>query len=499
MKWRGLTLFLLLSLVIACAPLGPNYQRSDPSLPSHFGSLEVGITSHKGPGREILSSWWEILQDPDLNFLINRAIQGNLDLRIAQARVQQARALGTVGYSRLFPEGGVGGTYERFRRAESSPSGTAIMSGPTTGSVLIKRQDDLFLVGFDASWEIDIFGGVRREIEAAEADSAASEEVLRDILVTLQGEVARNYIEYRGQQIRLEIVRQEIKIRRENVEITEARWRAGLVSQLDLARARGELASSESRIPLLEQLLAASLHHLGILLGFEPQGLKTQLQLPMPLPQVPENLPVGLPSDLLRRRPDIRRTERELAAATARVGVSTAELFPKFSLTGSFGFQTNAADQLFRHRSNFWGIGPTFNWPILNFKRILANIELTKAVREETLARYERTVLLALEEVENSLVVLSQEKRRIEALTEAVRSNELAVQLAMERYLAGLESYLAVTDAEAALYTAQDELAQSRQNYVLSFISLYKALGGGWLNTLGAEGQPSDERREGPL
>jgi NodT family efflux transporter outer membrane factor (OMF) lipoprotein len=226
--------------------------------------------------------------------------------------------------------------------------------------------------------------------------------------------------------------------------------------------------------------------------------LVNELHLPARLPEVPKNLPAGLPSDLLRRRPDIRRAEREIAAATSRIGVTTAELFPKFSLTGSTGFQANTPDKLLQNSSNFWGIGPTFSWPILNFKRILASIEFSKAVHQETLARYERTVLLSLEEVENSLVHLSREKQRIEALTEAVLSNDLAVRLAMDRYLAGLESYLAVTDAEAALYVAQDELAQSRQNHVLGFVSLYKALGGGWLNTSGTEESTPEETRQPP-
>ena len=474
---------------MGCAPVGPNYQRKDNPVPSRFGSLEKGITTGDPVASELLSSWWKVLQDPILNSLIERAVPGNQDLRIAQARVQQARALSLVESSKQFPEGGFTGVYERFRRVETSPSGSpSAGNGSTAVPVSRNRQDNLFLVGFDASWEIDIFGGVRREIEAANANLAASADSLRDTLVTLQGEVARNYIEYRGQQLRLDIARQEVKIRRENVEITEARSRAGFVSELDLARAQGELARAESRIPFLEKLLRAALYRLGILLGLEPMSLTAELQSAMSLPQVPENLPAGLPSDLLRRRPDIRRAEREIAAATARIGVSTAELFPKFSLTGSIGLQANASDKLLRDSSNFWGIGPKFTWSILNFKRILASIEFSKAVQEETLARYERTVLLSLEEVENSLVHLSQEKRRLEALTEAVLSNDLAVRLAMERYLAGIESYLAVTDAEAALYVAQDELAQSRQNHVLGFVSLFKALGGGWLETYGAEG-----------
>ena len=412
-----LSSFFIPSLIVACAPVGPNYQRNDPSMPSRFGSLEKGITSPERAGNDRLSSWWEVLKDPVLNALMERALHGNQDIRIAQARVKQARALSLISSSRQYPEGGFTGTYERFRRTESgSQESVSAGSGSGTAPGGGNRQNNLFLIGFDASWEIDIFGGVRRGMEAAEADLAASEDTLRDTLVTLQGEVARNYIEYRGLQLRLDIARQEVKIRLENVQITEARSRAGFVSELDLARARGELARAESRIPIFEKLLGSSLHRLGVLLGQEPLSLAVELQSPMPLPRFPGDLPVGLPSDLLRRRPDIRRAEREIAAATARIGVSTAELFPKFSLTGAFGFQANASDLLLRDSSNFWSVGPTLSWPILNFKRILASIEFSRAVREETLARYEKTVLLSLEEVENSLVQLSREKRRIEAL-----------------------------------------------------------------------------------
>jgi NodT family efflux transporter outer membrane factor (OMF) lipoprotein len=215
-------------------------------------------------------------------------------------------------------------------------------------------------------------------------------------------------------------------------------------------------------------------------LGQEPTTLEPELLSTSRLPAALPDLPVGLPSDLLRRRPDIRKTERELAAATARIGVATADLFPRFSLTGSFSYEAYNSNVLFRDQSNFWGIGPAMRWPILNFKRILAQIESSKAVREELLARYERSVLSALEEVENSLVAISREKRRVKFLDEAVRANELAVKLAMERYLAGAQSYLAVIDAQGALYGAEDQLAQSRQAQVLAMVSLYKALGGGW-------------------
>jgi outer membrane protein, multidrug efflux system len=465
---------MTLLLVTGCASVGPDYVRQDRLVPARYSALETGISTGDHVRRDLLNSWWTMFQDPMLDGLMKRAVAGNLDLRIAKTRVQQARALSRASSSRLLPEGGLSGGYERLRRSETGAEATGGSGGRTT---------DLYLIGFDAAWEIDIFGGVRREIEAAEADLAASYEALNDTLVTLQGEVARNYVELRGLQFRLNIARQEVAIRRDNVVVTEARAKAGLVSELDSARARGELATAEARIPFLERTLMAAVYRLGVLLGQDPESLQADFRDPAQPPTVPANLPAGLPSELLRRRPDIRRAEREVAAATARIGVSTAELFPKFSLTGSFGFSSSRFDELLQDRNNFWTVGPTISWPILNVRRILAGVETSEAVQQEALARYEKTVLLSLEEVENALVALSRERRRVEALANAVQENDLAVQLAMDRYLAGLQSFLAVTDAQAALYTAEDQLAQSREKLTLAFVALYKALGGGWLES----------------
>jgi NodT family efflux transporter outer membrane factor (OMF) lipoprotein len=476
--------FLWVGLFFAagCAAVGPDYKRTDPPVPPSFGSLEKGISKGESADPKLLSSWWKIFNDPVLNDLIEKAVERNLDVRIARARVQQARALRGISESGLFPEGGVSAGYQAYRRTETGSTGQA----PGAGAAIPgKRQGEAYQVGFDASWEIDIFGGVRREVEAADADLAASEDGMRGALISLQGEVARNYIELRGLQLRVNIAFQEVKSRRENLGLVEARFRAGLVNQLDVTRVKGELSSAEARIPPLENAVLAVLHRLGVLLGQEPMSLVEPLRVARELPEVPPDLPAGLPSELLRRRPDIRRAERELAAATARIGVSTAELFPKFSLTGVYGFQSDRLDRLVRDGSNFWRIGPGIQWPILNLKRILNHIDATKAVREETLARYEKTILLSLEEVENALVLLFQEKERASALGRAVESNSLAVELAVQRYKSGLQSYLSVLDAESALFTAQDQLAQSRQNRAVGLVALYKALGGGWENYYG--------------
>jgi NodT family efflux transporter outer membrane factor (OMF) lipoprotein len=464
---------MTLFLTCGCFTVGPNYKKKEPPVPSRFTSLEHGVSRGDDIPKGFLDSWWSIFKDPILESLMNRVASQNLDLRIARARVQQARAQSAIASSNLFPEGSLIGDYRRVRRTETTVLGAAASSAEG-------REQDIYLAGFDASWEIDIFGAIRRGVEAANAELDASVDGLRDVLVTLRGEIGRNYMELRGLELRINIARQEVKIRSENVEITVARAKAGLVSELDAARARGELANAEARIPALERSLKAAIHRLAVLVGEEPTALEPHLLSGSQLPATPPDLPVGLPSDLLRRRPDIRKTERELAAATARIGVATADLFPRFSLTGSFGYEAYNSNLLFQDQSNFWGVGPTLRWPILNFKRLLAQIDSSKAIREETLARYERSVLLALEEVENALVAISREKNRVKFLDEAVLANDLAVKLAMERYLAGVQSYLAVIDAQAALYAAEDQVAQSRQAQVLALVALYKALGGGW-------------------
>jgi len=470
----GALFFIAMILSGACAPVGPDYRKVDPPVPSCFGSLENGICTGEQPDKQFLTSWWKELQDPVLDELIASAIDSNLDMRIARARVRQARALAGVSAARLLPEGGPQASYDVYRRSDATLPVQGDGSTPAP-----RPRGELYEVGFDASWEIDIFGGIRREIEAADADLDASEEALRDVLVTLQAEVARNYLELRGQQLRMEIAQGELESRKTNEVISESRFKAGLVNHLEVSRAKGEVAVAESRIPSLENAILAAVHSLGVLLGRDPTSLVAELSQPAALPEIPYNLHAGLPSELLRQRPDIRKAEREVAAATARIGVSTADLFPRFSLTGYFGYLDDDLESLSWRSGHFWGMGPSVRWPILNFKRILSDIEASEALRDESLSRYEKTVLLSLEEVENALVVLSREKRRAESLEVAVQANDEALKLARELYRAGAESYLAILDAESALFTARDELAQSRINRAIGFVSLYKALGGG--------------------
>jgi NodT family efflux transporter outer membrane factor (OMF) lipoprotein len=346
----------------------------------------------------------------------------------------------------------------------------------------VDRDQNLFQAGFDATWELDVFGGVRRGVEAADDDIAAAEWNWRDTLVTLLSEVARNYVDCRSLQRRIAIANQNIVSQRETLNLTKTRFKAGLTGELDVVRAEAQLATTESQVPTLETSLKQVIHQLGVLLGQPPEALLAELSAEAPIPLVPPELPVGLPSDLLRRRPDVRRVERQLASATALIGQAMADLFPKFSLTGSFGWQSAEANKLFKARSDTWSVGPGVQWPIFEGGRIMANIEFQNAFQEEAMATYSSTVLTALRDVENALIAYSQERIRHRQLTQAVTSNRRAVVLSNELYSKGLADFLSVLVAQAAQYATEDALAQSEGFVVDNLIAIYKAIGGGWEN-----------------
>ena len=414
--------------------------------------------------------WWKTFNDPLLDSLIIRAMKSNLDLWAAEARIREARFLNSAVSAELWPEVNTSALYSRSRRS----------LGISTIPPSAKLKRNLYQAGFDASWEIDLFGGKRRAREAARADVDAAVENQRDVLITLLAEVARNYIEVRGIQRRLDIVHKNIRDQQEMVEITRARFEAGLSSELDAVQAGGLLAATQSQIPALESPLKQAIHRIGVLLGQRPEALLAELTKEMPIPSVSVTVPVGLPSDLLRRRPDVRRIERELAAATTRIGVATADLFPKFSLTGDFGLQSEGWSALSLINSRYWSFGPTMRWPIFEAGRIRANIHAQNARQEQLLLNYEKSILGALEDAESALAVYTGEQVRHKNLAEAVNANRRAVELAGELFTRGLANFLSVLDAERSLYESEDNLAQSEHTVSLNLVSLYKALGGGW-------------------
>lgn len=471
--WIGL---LALAGVGGCT-VGPRYSAPTLPLPTAWSELpESGVKNDPAD----LTRWWSTLGDPLLNSLIERAVLTNLDLRFAKARVREARALRGVAASGLWPTINAAGTYLRLRSSENLstfPSGGSSSGGTSAFSL----EGDFFQANFDATWELDLFGRVRRSIEAAEADISATEENQRDILVTLVAEVARNYAELRGAQAQLIVTQNNIHAQQQSVDITNARFQSGLTSGLDVTQAEAQLAATQAQLPILESLRQQSIHRLGVLLGQLPETLQGELAAEKPIPLAPLEVTVGLPSALLRRRPDVRRAERQIAAATARVGVATADLFPRFSFsTAVIGLRSSDITDLPLASSRFWTVGPTVSWPIFDAGRIRANIEVQNAREEQALVQYEQTVLTAVEDVENALVAYAREQTRRRTLVAAVEANRRSVALANERYTKGLGDFLNVLDAQRSLYNAEDQLVQSERTIVSNLIALYKALGGGW-------------------
>jgi len=480
---------LLVTALPGCM-ITPRARVSELSLPATW-SVEQGQGAKKDapqpPAQTAdLTRWWTTLSDPLLHVLIGRAVSTNLDVREAEARIREARAARTVVASDGWPLLDVSGSYARSRRSEnviSVPSGTSgggAGGGSGGGFFGFSGEQEFFQTSFDASWELDVFGRVRWSVEAAEADIAASEENRRDVLITLLADVARNYVELRGFQYRIVIARENIDAQQESVDITEARFQAGLTSALDVAEAKALLANTRAQVPALESGARRSIYRLSVLLGQAPGALLEQLSPPAPIPAAELNGAVGLPADLLRRRPDVRRAERELAAATARIGVATADLFPRFSLTGILGLQSLDLADLAEWPSRFWTTGATISWPVFDADRIRANIRVQDARQEQALVRYERTILRSLEDVEGALIAYVREQERRRLLIEAVQADREALQLANERYTGGLTDLLNVILAQRALYTNQDALAQSETAVIVNLVALYKALGGGW-------------------
>jgi multidrug efflux system outer membrane protein len=462
-----------LALFAGCS-VGPDYREPKLAVPASWQEAQQ-------KGVEIrpveMTRWWTTFNDPLLNSLVERAVQSNFDLRIAEARIREARASRTVVAAGAWPIVDVSGSYSRNRTSENS------LMFPSQGGVGgsgFKLDRNLYDTTIDASWEIDVFGGVRRGVEAADATIESSQYSRRDVLVTLLGDVAKNYIDLRGFQRRLAVARANLKAQQDTLELTRIRFQAGLTSDLEVAQAEGQANTTAAQIPTLEASLKQAAYSLDLLLGLAPGALWNELSNETAIPILPPEVLVGLPSDLLRRRPDIRIAERQLAAATAQVGSAMADLFPKFSLTGFAGLQSVSASDWFTGRSRYWSIGPTISWPIFDAGRIRANIEIRNAQQEQALNQYEKTVLAALGDVEKSLVSYSREQVRQRSLAEAVAANRRAVEWANELYVRGLNDFLNVLDTQRSLYAAENDLAQSEATMASNLVALYKALGGGW-------------------
>jgi len=477
MKQNHLSIASLLAfLAVGCASIpsvGPDYRAPATKTPAHWSEPLAGGETNSAAAT---TAWWKDFHDSELDSLIARAACSNLDLRIAQARVREARAHYRMTAADFWPTIDGSGSYARQRESKNQP-----LVGP--GDHLpqgVPFENSFYQSGFDASWEIDVFGGTRRATEAARAQVAAAQFGEREVLVSLLGEVARNYVEARGYQRRLEIARDNIRAQEQSLAIVQNRFTNGLTSDLDVQQASTVLATTHAVVPALETALAASIHRLGVLLGQTPESLETELAAVAPIPAAPPVVPVALPAGLMLRRPDVALAERQLAAATANIGVAKADLFPKFYLTGLAGFEGTSADDWFTSGSRFWSVGPAVQWRLFDAGRIRANIQVHNARQEQALASYEQTALSAFEDVENALTAYAKEQIRRRSLEDAVKSSEESLRLANQLYANGLANFINVLDAERSLYQAQDALVQSDKTVTTDVIALYKSLGGGW-------------------
>ncbi len=463
------TLMLIFS---GCAAVGPNYTPPVTTVSDSWHTPMQGGLHATTPDPETLSQWWKTLDDPVLYELIHQATAGNLDLKEAKARVREARANRGVADAGLFPTLDASGQATESKGSQETGAGT---------------QRTLYSAGFDAGWEIDIFGGVRRTVEAADADLQAQKSSLRDVLVTLTAEVAVNYVEMRTYQTRLKVVTTNLETQKETYHLTQWRYQAGLSDALAVQQARYNMESTRSQLPTIRSSLAASRNRLAVLSGKQPGSLSRDLETPAPIPVTPLNVAVGIPAECIRRRPDIRQAEQEVAAQTARIGVAEAELYPKFSLLGSIGIEALSIGGLASTDGFTYSIGPSFSWRLFDGGAIRQTIKAQTAIQEQALARYELTVLEALEEVENALKAYAEEQTRRAALAQAGDAARQAVTLAQNKYEAGVIDFNDVLEAQRSQLSFEDELARSEGQVTANLISLYKALGGGWETLVPAE------------
>jgi outer membrane protein, multidrug efflux system len=459
---------MILSLLAgAGCRVGPNYKKPPIKVPAQFESTSPNI---KAGVSGDLSTWWTNLNDPTLNALVHQVIQGNLDIKIAGDRIAQARAV----------RGIVSGADKPQIDADASAMRESYSLNSVFGPFLPERRESDYIAGFNARWELDLFGKTARSIEAAEAGIDAAKENRRAVMVAMSAGVAKEYILVRQLQKQIEVANNNIQIQQNTLDVVEQRLKVGLVNELVVQQAKAQLEVTQAVLPKLDTSLKQAIHRIGILTGQEPKALEKQLMTGGGIPATKPVIPVGLPSELLTRRPDVRAAERNLAAATANIGVATADLFPRFSLTGSLGQESVNVDSLSGSASRFWSLASGFSWPVLDSGIIRANIRLQDAKQQQALNVYIKSILTALEDVENALVAYGNEQERMRLLEAGTAANRKSVELATQRYQKGLVDFLNVLDAQRQLYQSEDALAVSRGRLALSLIALYESLGGGW-------------------
>lgn len=499
-------LLLATFLVLPACTVGPDYQA--PSLFSPATWFRSGGASTPAARQASLPvpepvdpEWWDSFHDPLLTSLMRRVAGANLDVRTASIRLAESRAQRGVAAADEFPQVNANGSYTRERISAkgvvgilgggSSGAGGGGTSTATTSNGLGGRQGgfpsssaippfDLFQTGFDATWELDLWGRVRRAVESADANVDASAENRRNMLLTALSELARDYIQLRGIQETRRITQRNLATAQDSVHLTSERAKGGLGTDLEVAQAQQQLETTAANLPQLEQQEAQMQNAIALLLGAPPGALQAELSPQKPIPPVPPTVPIGLPSQLVQRRPDIRQADAQLHAATADIGQATADFFPRVTLSGSFALQAVQFKDLGNWNSRTYGLGPSIQLPIFEGGRLRRTLDLRKAQQQEAAIQYQRVVLGAFHDVDNSLIAYRTEQQRRTRLQASADQARRALGLAQRQYTAGLATFLDVLTAQRTVLSAEQQLSDSTATIGTNLVALYKALGGGW-------------------
>lgn len=447
--------------------VGPDYKTPELKTPDKF---ETNLSNIQSDVSGDLSTWWTNMNDPLLNSIIDEVLQDNLDIKIAADRIDQAQAFRGIISGTDKPQVNVQGSGMREKYSLNS------LFGP----FLSNQYENDFIGALGARWELDLFGKNARSLEAADATVEATIENKSAVMVLMSAQVAKEYIHLRQLQNQISVAKDNIQIQEDTIQIVQQRFDVGLVNELVLQQAKAQLEATKSILPSLDTAMRRSIHRIGILTGKEPRALENKLIADANIPATQPVIPIGLPSELLLRRPDVRRAERNLAAATANIGVATADLFPRFSLTGALGLESTQFSRFAESDSQYWTLGTGISWPIIDFGTIRSNIKLQNAKQKEAMDIYVKSTLGAFEDVENALVTYGNEQERLGFLEAETFASQRTFDLAKDRYRQGLVDFLNVLDAQRQLYRAQDALTVSKGQLAIDLVILYESLGGGW-------------------
>jgi NodT family efflux transporter outer membrane factor (OMF) lipoprotein len=480
------------ALMLGGCTVGPNFKAPSWASPaSWFGGPREKVPREPSipVATPVDPNWWTLFNDKELTALERRVAAENLDVRAATTRLAESRAQLGVARASEFPTLNGNGSYEREKpsnvgifAAAPNALGANGAQGNTTGGLSGSHVSafNVFQAGFDASWEVDLWGGVRRSVESASASVQASAEARRAVLLSSLAEVARDYIALRGVQTQLHIARDNVRTAQQSLQLTQQRAAGGVTTDLDVANASAQLRTTMAEIPSLEQQEAEGINALSLLLGQPPNALRAQLAEAKPVPPVPPRVPIGLPSELARRRPDVVQAEAQLHAATATIGVAVAAFYPSVTLSGSVGLQALQPSKFFSFNARQYAAGPGVTIPIFEGGELKATLQLREAQQAEAAVSYQKTVLQAWHDVDNALTAYQTEQARRDQLVQAVAQNQRALDLAQSRYQEGVADFLTVLVAETSLLSSQLQLADSTTTVSENLVALYKALGGGW-------------------